>query len=169
MFELLVPATHEQMDRLNGDQHLYDTELRPSLMMGSITELRRSLSNPTCGKSRGLDHYEDCAKIGDTARRDGRQDVGCIILERTESQTMAAQRRMSAGLGRFCDRSNLLLGPPGRVARRKDFARTSRETDRATLSGMGERFRKCRCSSSVTAQGIVSTSALLEGLNWCGE
>jgi hypothetical protein len=25
MFELLVPMTHEQSDRLEGDQHLYDT------------------------------------------------------------------------------------------------------------------------------------------------
>jgi hypothetical protein len=40
MFELLVPATVEQMERLEGDHAHYDRELRPSLMMGAIKELQ---------------------------------------------------------------------------------------------------------------------------------
>src|SRR5262252_4962238 len=32
MFELLVPATKAQLDRLKGDQKAYDRELRPGLM-----------------------------------------------------------------------------------------------------------------------------------------
>ena len=36
MFELLVPMTHEQSDRLEGDHRHYDRELRPSLMIGFL-------------------------------------------------------------------------------------------------------------------------------------
>jgi myo-inositol catabolism protein IolC len=40
MFELLVPMTHEQSGRLEGDQHLYDHHLRPSLMIAAVKELQ---------------------------------------------------------------------------------------------------------------------------------
>jgi myo-inositol catabolism protein IolC len=82
MFEMLVPATHEQTDRLDGDQHLYDTELRPSLMLGAIKELQSAGVEPDIWKIEGLDHREDCVKIVETARRDGRDSVSCIILGR---------------------------------------------------------------------------------------
>jgi 5-dehydro-2-deoxygluconokinase len=52
MFELLVPPTHEQMDRLDGDQALYDRDLRPSLMIGAIKELQGAGVEPASGKSR---------------------------------------------------------------------------------------------------------------------
>ena|GEM_PF-6701182 len=38
MFELLVPATHAQMDVVEGDQHLYDRDLRPSLMVAALDQ-----------------------------------------------------------------------------------------------------------------------------------
>ncbi len=82
MFEMLVPATHEQTDRLDGDQHLYDTELRPSLMLGAIKELQNAGVEPDIWKIEGLDHREDCVKIVETARRGGRDNVSCIILGR---------------------------------------------------------------------------------------
>ncbi|MGO9606081.1 MAG: 2-deoxy-5-keto-D-gluconate 6-phosphate aldolase domain-containing protein [Candidatus Binataceae bacterium] len=82
MFELLVPATHEQLDRLDGDQHLYDVELRPSLMIATIKELQTAGVEPDVWKIEGLDHRADCAKIAEVARHDGRDTVGCIILGR---------------------------------------------------------------------------------------
>ena len=82
MFELLVPPTHEQMDRLDGDQALYDTDLRPSLMIAAIKELQGAGVEPDVWKIEGLDRREDCAEIARVARRDGRDDVGCIILGR---------------------------------------------------------------------------------------
>jgi hypothetical protein len=39
MFELLVPMTHEQSDRLESDQHLYRHDLWSSLMIAAIKEL----------------------------------------------------------------------------------------------------------------------------------
>ena len=82
MFELLVPATTEQLDRLDGDNVAYDEELRPSLMMGAIKELQNAAVEPDVWKIEGLDSREDCVKITEVAHRDGRSDVGCILLGR---------------------------------------------------------------------------------------
>ena len=80
MFELLVPATHEQSDRLNGDGGLYDRDLRPSLMISAIKELQQAGVEPDVWKIEGLDRRADCEAVATTARRDGRGEVGCVIL-----------------------------------------------------------------------------------------
>jgi 5-dehydro-2-deoxygluconokinase len=82
MFELLVPATAEQSDRLEGDHDAYDKGLRPSLMMGAIKELQNAGVEPDVWKIEGLENREDCVKIAEVAKRDGRSDVGCILLGR---------------------------------------------------------------------------------------
>lgn len=82
MFELLVPATPEQMDRLEQDHGLYDLDLRPSLMIAAIKELQNAGVEPDVWKIEGLDHRKDCVEIVKTARRDGRDNVGCIVLGR---------------------------------------------------------------------------------------
>ena len=82
MFELLVPATHEQSDRLNDDRGLYDRDLRPSLMVASIRELQQAGVEPDIWKIEGLDRRADCEAVVASARRDGRSEVGCIVLGR---------------------------------------------------------------------------------------
>src|SRR5260370_1226108 len=82
MFELLVPATTEQLDRLDGDHDGYDKDLRPSLMMGAIKELQNAAVEPDVWKIEGLDSREDCVKIIELSQRDGRSDCGCILLRR---------------------------------------------------------------------------------------
>jgi myo-inositol catabolism protein IolC len=102
MFELLVPATHEQMDRLDGDQHLYDTDLRPSLMLATIRELQSAGVEPDLWKIEGLDHREDCVKVAEVARRDGRDNVSCIILGRgSNDQKVLEWLRNAAGVPGF--------------------------------------------------------------------
>ena len=86
MFELLVPATPEQMDRLDHDQGLYDLDLRPSLMMGALKELQNAGVEPDVWKIEGLDRREDCVKIAEVAQCDGRSQVGCIILGRGSNE-----------------------------------------------------------------------------------
>ena len=86
MFELLVPATHEQMDRFEGDQNHYDLELRPSLMVAAIKELQGAGVEPDVWKVEGLDRREDCRNVAAAARRDGRDEVGCIILGRGSNE-----------------------------------------------------------------------------------
>jgi 5-dehydro-2-deoxygluconokinase len=102
MFELLVPATHEQMDRLDGDQSHYDQELRPSLMMAAIKELQNAGVEPDVWKIEGLDKREDCVKIAEVARRDGRDNVGCILLGRgSNAQKVVDWLKQAAGVPGF--------------------------------------------------------------------
>ena len=84
MFELLVPAIESQLHRLNGDKKAYDVQLRPKLMAQAIEQLQDAGVEPDVWKIEGLDRREDCEKIVATARRDGRDKVGCIILGRGE-------------------------------------------------------------------------------------
>jgi len=84
MFELLVPPTKAQLDRLNGDHKAYDRELRPGLMVQAICQLQDSGVEPDVWKIEGIDRREDCEKVVAAARRNGRDKVGCIILGRGE-------------------------------------------------------------------------------------
>ena len=102
MFELLVPATHAQLDVVEGDQHLYDRDLRPSLMVAALTQLQNAGVEPDVWKIEGLDRREDCLKIAETARRDGREQVGCIILGRgSNEQKVVEWLRIAAGVPGF--------------------------------------------------------------------
>jgi myo-inositol catabolism protein IolC len=84
MFELLVPPEKSQLDEFKGDKKAYDLDLRPSLMVQAIQELQEAQVEPDVWKIEGLDRREDCANIVSVARREGRDDVGCIILGRGE-------------------------------------------------------------------------------------
>ena len=82
MFELLIPATKAQMDRVQGDTQTYDRRIRPELMLQTIRALQEAGVEPDVWKIEGLDRREDCERVVETARRDGRDDVGCIVLGR---------------------------------------------------------------------------------------
>jgi len=84
MFELLVPAEKAQLDRLQGNKKAYDRELRPRLMVEAIHQLQDAGVEADVWKIEGLDRREDCEKVVAAARRDGRNNVGCIVLGRGE-------------------------------------------------------------------------------------
>lgn len=84
MFELLVPAVKVQLDRLKGDKKAYDLEIRPRLMVQAIHQLQDAGVEADIWKIEGLDRRQDCEKIVASARRDGREKVGCIVLGRGE-------------------------------------------------------------------------------------
>jgi myo-inositol catabolism protein IolC len=86
MFELLVPATPEQLTQVGGDRRRYDRERRPALMVRAIRELQEAGVEPDVWKIEGLDHRADCVQVAETARREGRSDVGCIVLGRGEDE-----------------------------------------------------------------------------------
>jgi myo-inositol catabolism protein IolC len=87
MFELLVPAEKVQLDRVNGDKKAYDREIRPGLMVQAVEQLQNGGVEPDVWKIEGLDRREDCAKIVASARRNGRGQVGCIVLGRGEDDS----------------------------------------------------------------------------------
>jgi myo-inositol catabolism protein IolC len=82
MFELLVPATPTQLERVHGQQASYDLDIRPPLMGQTIRTLQDAGVEPDIWKIEGLDRREDCAAIVAIARREGRSGVGCIVLGR---------------------------------------------------------------------------------------
>jgi 5-dehydro-2-deoxygluconokinase len=87
MFELLVPPSAAQLQRLGNDRKAYDLDLRPTLMVQAIHELQDSGVEPDVWKIEGLDRKEDCQKVVAAARRAGRDKVGCIILGRGEDDS----------------------------------------------------------------------------------
>ncbi len=86
MFELLVPATKLQLERLRGDIHAYDREVRPGLMVRAIEALQAGGVEPDVWKLEGLDRREDCLQLVSAARRGGRSRVGCILLGHGEDE-----------------------------------------------------------------------------------
>jgi len=85
MFELLVPPTQEQLTSVAGSKDRYDDELRPDLMLRAITTLQDAGVEPDLWKIEGVDNREACRAIANTARRDGRERVGCLVLGRGAS------------------------------------------------------------------------------------
>jgi 5-dehydro-2-deoxygluconokinase len=87
MFELLVPATPEQLTALGGDKHAYDRTVRPGLMVDTIEALQDAGVEPDVWKIEGLDDRKDCEAVAQVARRGpDRAKVGCIILGRGEDE-----------------------------------------------------------------------------------
>jgi 5-dehydro-2-deoxygluconokinase len=91
MFELLVPALPEQLERFRGNKKDYDRELRPELMARAITALQDAGIEPDVWKIEGIDRTEDCARVVAAVRRGGRDRVGCIVLGRREDDTKVQQ------------------------------------------------------------------------------
>ena len=82
LFELLVPATAEQIQAAGGDEQRWDSEERPKLMKVAIEELQEAGVEPDIWKIEGIDRREDCEMISATTRRDGRDGVACVVLGR---------------------------------------------------------------------------------------
>jgi myo-inositol catabolism protein IolC len=79
MFELLVPPTKTQLDRVGGADR-YDRHIRPELMLNAVRVLQDSGVEPDIWKVEGLHESDDCESVVEMARRDGRDAVSCIVL-----------------------------------------------------------------------------------------
>jgi myo-inositol catabolism protein IolC len=82
LFELLVPAEDAQLESVGGDSDRYDMELRPELMRRTIVELQEAGVEADVWKIEGIETQEDCERIAQTCRRDGRDGVICVVLGR---------------------------------------------------------------------------------------
>ncbi len=82
LFELLVPAEPDQLARFDHEVVDYDLELRPELAVAAMRELQDAGIEPDIWKLEGFDRREDCVAAAQTARRDKRRDVTCIVLGR---------------------------------------------------------------------------------------
>jgi 5-dehydro-2-deoxygluconokinase len=86
LFELLVPATDEQLEKVGGDSDRYDTELRPELMRRAIEEIQDFGIEVDIWKIEGVDEQSDCEVLAKQTRTgEGREKVVCVVLGRGAS------------------------------------------------------------------------------------
>jgi 5-dehydro-2-deoxygluconokinase len=85
LFELIVPATPQQLAEANGSKETYDKVLRPKLMVETMKEIQDADVEPSVWKLEGVDKAEDARTIVKQAQRGGRK-VGVITLGRGESK-----------------------------------------------------------------------------------
>jgi myo-inositol catabolism protein IolC len=86
LFELLVPATDEQLAKVGGDTDRYDDELRPALMRRAIEDCQERGIEVDIWKIEGVDAREDAQMLAEQARSgEGRQGVTCVLLGRGAS------------------------------------------------------------------------------------
>ena len=85
LFELLIPPTDEQLRTVGESRDRFDGEVRPKLMLQAIEALQDAGVEPDVWKIEGVDEREACRAIAQTARRDGRDGVGCLVLGRGAS------------------------------------------------------------------------------------
>lgn len=86
LFELLVPATEEQLGRVDGDDDRYDSELRPELMRQAIEQIQNAGVEVDIWKIEGVEDRGDAAMIAEQSRSgEGREGVKCVVLGRGAS------------------------------------------------------------------------------------
>jgi myo-inositol catabolism protein IolC len=92
LFELLVPATPEQLASFEGETDRYDAELRPELMRRAIEEIQDAGIEVDVWKIEGVDEGEDAAMlVRQTRSGDGREGVACVLLGRGASTAKVEQ------------------------------------------------------------------------------
>jgi myo-inositol catabolism protein IolC len=82
LFELLVPATAEQVAALEGETDRYDAELRPELMRRAIENVQNAGIEVDIWKIEGVDDRADAEMLAAQARTGGRDSVVCVLLGR---------------------------------------------------------------------------------------
>jgi myo-inositol catabolism protein IolC len=92
LFELLVPATDEQLASVDGDTDRYDAELRPELMRRAIEDTQNAGIEVDVWKIEGVDEQSDAAMLAEQARSGpGREGVTCVLLGRGASTEKVEQ------------------------------------------------------------------------------
>jgi myo-inositol catabolism protein IolC len=86
LFELLVPATDDQLQSVGGDSDRYDSELRPELMRRAIADIQSFGIEVDIWKIEGVESREDAEMLAEQTRSgSGREGVACVVLGRGAS------------------------------------------------------------------------------------
>jgi 5-dehydro-2-deoxygluconokinase len=92
LFELLVPATDEQLASVDGNEDRYDGELRPELMRRAIADIQDFGVEVDVWKIEGVDARDDAVMLVEQARSgEGREGVTCVLLGRGASTAKVEQ------------------------------------------------------------------------------
>ena len=146
LFELLVPATDEQLASVDGDTDRYDAELRPELMRRAIEGCQQAGIEVDIWKIEGVDERDDAVMLAEQARSgEGREGVTCVLLGRGASTEKVEQWLQAAstvdGLHRLRDRPLDLVGRAEGVPRRRARPRSRGLADRRQLPAFHRRIR----------------------------
>ena len=95
LFELIVPATAQQLAEVEGVKETYDKLVRPKLMVESLKAIQAAGVEPAVWKLEGVDNPEDAKAIVSQAQSGGRK-AGVITLGRGESKEMV-QKWLAVG------------------------------------------------------------------------
>jgi myo-inositol catabolism protein IolC len=91
LYELLIPATVEQLASVDEDSDRYDREIRPGLVVRTIAAMQSAGVEADIWKIEGLDARDDCQRVAEQARHGGRDHVACIVLGRGANRTRVEQ------------------------------------------------------------------------------
>jgi 5-dehydro-2-deoxygluconokinase len=92
LFELLVPATDDQLASAGGDTDRYDAELRPELMRRAIADIQNFGIEVDVWKIEGVDARDDAVMLAEQCRSgEGRAGVTCVLLGRGASTAKVEQ------------------------------------------------------------------------------
>ncbi len=82
IYELLVPATAEQLAAAGGSSDTYDRDVRPGLVVQVIADNQAAGIEPALWKVEGLETADAARAVVSQARTGGRDDVHLIVLGR---------------------------------------------------------------------------------------
>jgi myo-inositol catabolism protein IolC len=85
MLELLMPATREQ------EGPMYDTDLRPSLVVDEVRAIREAGVTPGAWKLEGFERREDCEAVSAVA------GAPCVVLGRGQDDEAVGRWLRAAG------------------------------------------------------------------------
>jgi myo-inositol catabolism protein IolC len=92
LFELLVPASKEQLAQLEGETDRYDAEMRPELMRRAIEAIQNFGIEVDVWKIEGVDERSDAEMLAQQTRSGaGREHVACVLLGRGASTAKVEQ------------------------------------------------------------------------------
>ena len=156
MFELLVPATKAQLGWYHADVNAYDKKCRPGLMEQAICTVQDAGIEVDVWKIEGLDSPVDCQNIVAAARRNGRDQVSCIVLGRGADEKKITEWLACAGsvpgfIGFAVGRTTFWDAIEDLVA--KKIVR------QVAISRIAQRYRMW-VNAFAQAQGIISKSSL---------
>jgi myo-inositol catabolism protein IolC len=103
LYELLVPATDEQLKSVDGDSERYDAELRPELMRRAIEQNQEYGIEVDIWKIEGVDERSDAEMLAEQTRKgEGRENVACVLLGRgAGTEKVELWLRQAAGVPGF--------------------------------------------------------------------
>jgi myo-inositol catabolism protein IolC len=86
LLEVLVSPTDSQLKEVNGNNDLYDSATRPNLTVKAMEELQNANVEPDIWKLEGMENEDSYKIVSLQARKEERDNVGIVILGRSENQ-----------------------------------------------------------------------------------